>query len=136
MHPEIVAEAWTWARTPFVWQASLKGVGADCKGLIVGVARELGRPEAASLHARMADYPLNVPEHELRAGLAANLERVTAPELGDVLLMKIAGKAQHLGFFCGADVIHTYGKGPKMVLPHPFDVVRRHFPLDSIWRFA
>lgn len=135
MHPEIVAEAREWLRTPFVWQASLKGVGCDCKGLVVGVARELGRPEAESLHARMADYA-SVSPSLLRAGLAANLQRVSEPEPGDVLLMRFGGKPQHLGFYCGDAVIHTYGKGPKMVIAHPYSSVARHFPIDSIWRFA
>ena len=136
MRPEIVAEAREWLGTPFIWQASLKGVGCDCKGLVVGVARELGRPEAASLHARMADYSTNVPAHTLRAGLAANLDRVSEPEPGDVLLMRIAGKPQHLGIFAGDSVIHTYGKGPKRVIAHSTPVALRAFPLDSIWRFG
>jgi len=136
MHPEIVAEAREWLRTPFVWQASLKGVGCDCKGLVVGVARELGRPEAQSLHAQMASYSLNVPEHELRAGLAANLTKVAEPEPGDVLLLRLAGKAQHLGIYTGEGVIHTYGRGPKQVIETSAPVCLRAWPLDSAWRFS
>jgi hypothetical protein len=34
----------------------VKGVGCDCKGLVQGVARELGFPEAESFYATFASY--------------------------------------------------------------------------------
>jgi len=45
---QIVAEARSWIGTPYRHQASLKGIGCDCLGLIRGVWREVvGRePEA------------------------------------------------------------------------------------------
>ena len=136
MRPEIVAEAREWLGTPFVWQASLKGVGADCKGLVWGVARELGLPEANSLHAQIADYPDRVPVALLRQGLEATLTKVETPEPGDLLLMTFGGKPQHLGFHAGDQVIHTYGKGPRCVIAQPLSIVSRHFPIHSAWRFA
>jgi hypothetical protein len=45
---DFVAETRAWLGTPFHWQASRKGVGCDCKGLVWGVARALGMPEADS----------------------------------------------------------------------------------------
>ncbi len=46
---DIVAEALSWVGTPYRHQASLKGVGCDCLGLIRGVWRDLygAEPEAA-----------------------------------------------------------------------------------------
>lgn len=38
----IVAAARSWVGTPFQHQQSLKGVGVDCVGVILGVGRELG----------------------------------------------------------------------------------------------
>ncbi|MBN9249774.1 MAG: hypothetical protein J0I86_04210, partial [Mesorhizobium sp.] len=38
---EIVAEALSWLGTPYRHQASSKGVGCDCLGLIRGVWRSL-----------------------------------------------------------------------------------------------
>lgn len=40
---DCVAIARSWLGTPFHANTSVKGVGADCAGLIEGVARELGR---------------------------------------------------------------------------------------------
>jgi NlpC/P60 family putative phage cell wall peptidase len=46
---DIVAEARSWIGTPYRHQASLKGVGADCLGLLRGVWRALigAEPEQA-----------------------------------------------------------------------------------------
>lgn len=132
---DVVAEAMTWKGTPFHWQASLKGVGADCKGLIVGVARELGLPEAASLYAAMADYGWRVPVAVLKRGLAETFDRTDDPRAGDVLLLTLGGSPQHLAIHAGEVVIHTYNAGPKRVITSPMSVIRRAWPLDSAWRF-
>lgn len=41
MRERIVAEARSWIGTPYRHQASLKGVGCDCLGLVLGVWRVL-----------------------------------------------------------------------------------------------
>jgi cell wall-associated NlpC family hydrolase len=132
---QVWAEALTWRGTPFHWQASVKGVGCDCKGLISGVARELLRPEAASIPANISDYHRRVPVLVLKAGLAQLFDRASAPERGDILLLRFAGQPQHLAIFGGASVIHTYNAGPKQVVEQSFSVVARAWPVDSIWRW-
>lgn len=132
---DLVTEAWAWVGTPFAWQASLKGVGCDCKGLVWGVARELGLSEAESFHARVADYGSRVPLALLKQGMAATFAPSPAPSLGDVLLMRVAGRAQHLAIHAGDRVIHTYSSGPRQVISTPLAVALRAWPLDSAWRF-
>ncbi len=133
----LVAEARTWLGTPFHWQASVKGVGADCKGFIWGVARALELPEAASLYAAMADYGARVPVALLRRGLAETLQAVSASAPGDLLLLKVAGRAQHLALHADAGVLlHTYSVGPRKVIATPIAAALRAWPLDSAWRFA
>ena len=136
---DVVAEARSWIGTPFHWQASLKGVGCDCKGFVAGVARELGLPEASGLYANISDYGAVVPVHLLRQGLAATLTRATEMQPGDVLLMNAGGKPQHLGIFTGEAVLHCWGRGEprnRSVLPHPTRVAMKAWPVDSIWRFG
>lgn len=131
-------EARAWLGTPFHWQASLKGVGCDCKGLVAGVARELGLPEGESLHARLGDYGHDgrVPARLLLDGLAATLQRTIAPEAGDVLLFRIGGTPTHLGVHAGDVVIHTYNGGPLRVIATRLALPSRPWPLHSAWRFA
>lgn len=136
---DVVAEARSWLGTPFHWQASVKGVGCDCKGLVAGVARQLGLPEAQGAYAAMASYGEAVPVPLLRRGLAETLDRVAEAEAGDVLLLQAGGKAQHLGIFTGDAVIHCWGRGRKgllrCVIATPAATAFRAWPLDSAWRF-
>jgi NlpC/P60 family putative phage cell wall peptidase len=58
-HPRaerIVAAARGWIGTPYLHQASLKGVGCDCLGLVRGVWRELIGPEAEPVPAYSPDW--------------------------------------------------------------------------------
>jgi NlpC/P60 family putative phage cell wall peptidase len=67
----------SWLGTPFVAGASVKGVGADCAGLIEGIARELGM-----------DYPSRseVEQDFVRAADAV-LIPIVAPQSGALILM-------------------------------------------------
>ncbi len=53
MREQILAEARTWIGTPYRHQASLRGVGCDCLGLVRGVWRVLytSEPEATPAYA-------------------------------------------------------------------------------------
>jgi len=127
---DVVAAARSWIDTPFHWQASVKGVGADCRGLISGVARDLGLPEADSFYARTANYD-KVDTALLKVGLRALFDQVGEARPGDVLLLKIRGKAQHLAIYVGdGRMIHTYGNNIGRVIEVP---VGRSRPIDSIW---
>ncbi len=98
---EIVAAAQAWIGTPYVHQASCRGVGCDCLGLIRGVWRDLHGTEPCLVPPYTQDW--NEPQRNERLlGEARRLlsER-TAPIIdpGCVLLfrMKEASVAKHLG---------------------------------------
>lgn len=130
----IVAEARSWLGTPFHWQGSVKGIGCDCKGLIVGVARALGLPGADGLYAGIADYQ-KVDGQLLRKGLGEAMTISANPLPGDVLLLCVAGKAQHLAILTENNrMIHTYGKGPSKVVEVPMGRVW-WAALDSVWKW-
>jgi cell wall-associated NlpC family hydrolase len=132
----IAAEAETWIDTPFKWQGRVKGKGADCKGLIAGVARECGRPEADSVEALAGDYETKVDQCRLRTGLARLFDRVSERRPGDVLLLRLGGVAQHLAI-CAPQpgkpdrIIEAMPTGPGRVRPGRASDGR----IDSIWRW-
>lgn len=134
VHSDIVAEARTWIGTPFKWQQAVKGQGCDCKGLIAGVARQVGRAEGESVYALMAaEYRRMVPVDLLRKGLCELMDEVNDLQPGDVLLMKVAGRAMHLGLYVGEGrMIHTYAKGPRCVIEVPLDPL---WPVVGIFRW-
>lgn len=131
----IAAEAENWLGVPFKWQGRVKA-GCDCKGLIAGVAKACGRPEAESIEALAGGYGLKVPVAQLKGGLGRLFDRVSDRRPGDVLLLKEHGKPQHLAIAAPKDgqpsrTIQALHKGPQKVVAFrvPRDAV------DSIWRW-
>jgi len=131
----IEVEARRWLGTPFRHRGRLKGVGVDCLGLAVGVAEALGLPVIDSL-----DYPRRPDAETLRAGLAAQLQRLEpeAARPGDLLRLAVNGKATHLGILSRlADgrpgLIHAYAPCRKVV-EHGWDG-QWPGPAVDAWRY-
>lgn len=138
----IVAEARTWIGTKFVWQASVKGVGADCKGLVFGVARELGLPEAETFHAQVADYGIRVPVKLLREGMASVFDPVAWDDRqpGDVMLLKLRSIPMHLAILSGVSegherAIHAQIAPADVVTEAKLSALLVCHPVDSLWRW-
>jgi NlpC/P60 family putative phage cell wall peptidase len=87
----IVDVARSWLGTPYHHQASVKGAGADCLGLVRGVYREvLGcEPEAAPAYSR--DWGETNARETLLEAAARNLIAVARDEArpGDVLVFRL-----------------------------------------------
>ncbi len=98
---QIVAAARLWLGTPYHHQASVKGVGCDCLGLIRGLWRELQGPEPEALPAYTRDWgdvtgsePLLAVAHRHLLPLAG----VDHARPGDMLVFRMqAGVAKHAG---------------------------------------
>jgi len=97
----ILAVARGWLGTPYVHQASCRGAGSDCLGLIRGIWRELHGAEPIALPAYTPDWSEPAGDEALLAGAEALLTRVAPGEEapGDVILfrMKRGAVAKHLG---------------------------------------
>jgi cell wall-associated NlpC family hydrolase len=129
---DIIACARGWVDTPFRHQAQRKGVGCDCKGLIVGVAAELGLPEAQSLAALDRVYSASFSGRRMYDGLAATLTRVAEALPGDLLAILIARDPypRHLAFLTEREtIIHSYGAGVGRVA----EVPRGHWRVHTAW---
>lgn len=131
---DIVAEAVSWVGTPHVEQQSVKGQGCDCKGLIAGVARELGRPEAQTIYARMQDYR-RIDCKLLKKGLAECFDPATEMQPSDILLLRMMGRPQHMGIVGYGNLIHSFARGPSLVARTNLQAAIRLWPVDSIWRW-
>ncbi len=138
MRGDLVADrAELWLDVPFRDQGRVRA-GCDCKGLIAGIAAELGFPEAQSIHALSGDYETRKPPvHRLRQGLAELFDKATDIQRGDLLLISYNGRAQHLAVFApkgpsgGLRVIEAMCTGPKRVRPYRRSLAE----IDSIWRW-
>jgi len=111
-----VAEAQGWLGTPYVHQASRKGAGTDCLGLLRGVWRALYGAEPEEIPAYSPDWA--EPSHDevlLDAGHRhLQAKSRTDEAVGDVLLfrMRVGSVAKHLGIQSAigpeARFIHAY----------------------------
>ena len=111
----VVAEARTWIGTPFHHQASLKGIGCDCIGLVVGVARALGLPEADRFanDPRFRGYARTPVPWSLLAACKEYLDEIDAEarQPGDVAQFTFASEPMHFGIISARApdyVIHGY----------------------------
>lgn len=125
---KVVAQARLWIGTPYHHQASVRGAGCDCLGLIRGVWREIYGPEPEAPPAYSADWG-EVGGAELLAQAAARHLVPKAPHdaaLGDVLLFRPrrGAVAKHLGLQASlgpqATMIHAVmGRAVAEVPLHP-----------------
>lgn len=86
----IVAEARSWIGTPYRHQASLKGIGCDCLGLLRGVWREVRGEEAEASPPYTPDWAEASGADTLAAAARRHLIEIAPAAFspGDVLLFR------------------------------------------------
>ncbi len=126
----IVAEARTWIGTRFKHQASCKGAGVDCIGLIAGVAEALGIPEAKAFRddVRFRGYGKTPDPVALRQAVAEYLDPVEVAQPGDILLLRNERDPQPSHF--------AFVSSPTDYMIHAYAQMRRvaEHRIDAAWR--
>lgn len=112
-----VAAAGRWIGTPYCHQASLRGAGADCLGLLRGVWREIMGSEPEAPPPYSSDWSEASGDERLMAAAMRHLVPVGRQDagIGDVLLfrMRTSAPAKHVGLLTteslsGGRIIHAY----------------------------
>ncbi len=95
----IVSAARAWLGTPYRHQASCRGAGTDCLGLLRGIWREVLGAEPGPVPAYTADWSEAAGREDLLAAARLWLVPVSDPLAGDVLVfrMRAGAVAKHLG---------------------------------------
>lgn len=109
----IVAAARSWIGTPYRHQASLKGIGCDCLGLLRGVWREVVGPEPARPPAYGPDWAEAGGAESLLEAARLHLAAIdpAMAGAGDVLLFRWRARlpAKHCAILTGpAAMIHAH----------------------------
>jgi NlpC/P60 family putative phage cell wall peptidase len=113
----IVAIARTWLGTPYHHQASARGVGTDCIGLIRGIYRELYGREAEAAPSYSRDWAEASGEETLLSAARRHLAEI-APDAaapGDVLVFRYRGRtvAKHAAIMASpTTMIHAIEGAP------------------------
>ena len=117
----IIKEARSWIGTPYRHQASCKGAGCDCLGLIRGVWRALYGEEPEKAPPYSQDWGDMNRNETLRDAARRHFETISLDEImpGDVLLFRWREDyvAKHAAIFSTNEhIIHAYeGNGVSEV---------------------
>ena len=112
----IVEAARAWIGTPYVHQASVKGAGTDCLGLVRGIWREFHGPEPERMPAYTPDWGEAGPDELLIGGAGRLLLPAAEEKPGDVLIfrMRSGAIAKHMGILAQtgdeASFVHAYDR--------------------------
>ena len=115
--PDIVLLARAWLGTPYHHQASAKGAGTDCIGLIRGIYRELYGREAQALPAYTRDWAEASGQETLLAAARRHLVEIAPGEAepGSVLVFRWRGAtiAKHAAILATpTTIIHAIEGSP------------------------
>lgn len=110
---EIVAAARDWIGTPYRHQASRKGVGADCLGMLRGIWREFFENEPEPVPPYTPDWAEALRQDTLLAAAQRHLIEIPigSAQAADVFLfrMGLGHPAKHCAIVSGESrIIHAY----------------------------
>ncbi len=124
MATDIVTLARGWIGTPYRHQASLKGVGCDCLGLLRGVWRELHGEEPEAVPHYTPDWSEARGAETLRDALARHLTVAVGIAPGHVALFRMGrgGPAKHCGIvgMQGNALTLIHARQNRRVVEEPF----------------
>ena len=131
---DVVRCARSWVGTPYLHQARSKGVGVDCIGLVIGVARELALiPQEFDIKG----YPRSPDGVSVMAQATEHMTRIErdAAQPGDVMVLIFDRDPQHfviLGDYRhgGLSIIHAVGN------VEPGRVIEQRLMFSRALRFA
>lgn len=109
---QVIAEARRWIGTPYLHQASVRGAGTDCLGLLRGVWRAVLGDEPEPMPAYTEDWAEPTKDEVLLAAARRWLREKPdgQPAFGDVLLfrMREGSIAKHLGLLSEIGPHHRF----------------------------
>jgi NlpC/P60 family putative phage cell wall peptidase len=108
---QIINEARAWIGTPYRHQASARGAGCDCLGLVRGVWRAVIGQEPEIAPAYTPDWAERGGRETLHAAAHRHLFPVTDAQPGDVLLFRMRDGApmKHAAILSTPNhIIHAY----------------------------
>jgi len=122
----IVAAARGWIGTRYHHQASRRGVGCDCLGLVRGVWREVIGPEPERTPAYSPDWAEARGEETLLDAAARHFVPAARAGAGTLLVFRLRARApaKHVGIAVGeGQFVHAYdaaGRAVEATLSFPW----------------
>lgn len=139
----VVACARTWLGTPYHHQARAKGVGVDCAGLVIGVAREL---DCVAPGFDIEGYARQPDGWSFLAWSDQHMRRIARAQMapGSCVVVRFGRHPQHIGIVGdylhgGLSIIHAMvGRGvveTRLLLDNNMQFVAAYaLPEEGAWR--
>lgn len=125
METDLITIARSWIGTPYIHQASLKGIGCDCLGLLRGIFRECCGDEPEDIPPYDPGWDISGAER-LRIGFARHFAEIPLADIvpGDMLLFRMvpSATARHCGLLAEKDGALTliHARQNKRVSEEPY----------------
>lgn len=103
---KLIQIAKEWVGTPWVHNQSVKGLGCDCVGFIVGIGREAG---IIPNNFQLENYN-RIPRQNELIKTFDNLpfvEAISDYQAEDILIIKLGNIAGHVALCLGDEIIHS-----------------------------
>lgn len=105
----VIAEAFTWLRTPYHHQGRIKGVGVDCATLLCEVYEAAGVIPHVDPTPYPADWHLHRDAERYLGWLSQYGREVDEARPGDVIVWKFGRCFSHAAILCDDNlIIHSY----------------------------
>ncbi|MEL6683073.1 MAG: NlpC/P60 family protein [Pseudomonadota bacterium] len=130
MSVAIVSHARAWLGTPYMHQASVRGVGCDCLGLLRGIWREIHGAEPEAVPIYTADWSEPQGDERLFRAAHRHMQHVEGAWVaGQVLLFRMRDDAvaKHVG------ILSQLGETPQFIHAYAGHGVTES-PLSRPWR--
>lgn len=126
---DIIREAREWCRTPFRHQGRLKGIGADCAGVVIETGKAVGSVPCDG-SADLKDYGRQPDPLRMLGALRFLFDPVAKKDRrpADILWLRAGDHAQHLG------ILTELPDGRPGMIHAPLDDEVRETPLDYGWQ--
>jgi NlpC/P60 family putative phage cell wall peptidase len=116
---DIVANARSWVGTPYHHQQSVRGVGADCLGLVRGVWRDLYGSDSETPPPYSRDWAEAEGQETLIEAASRHMIPVAVADArgGDLVVFRFRARspAKHVGILCARErVVHAMEGGPAV----------------------
>lgn len=105
----VVAETFTWLKTPYHHYAGIKGVGTDCAFILIKVYANVGMIDDFVPPVYPIDWALHRGEELYLGFVKRYAHKVDKPKPGDVALYRYGRCVSHAGIVISDDsIIHAH----------------------------
>jgi NlpC/P60 family putative phage cell wall peptidase len=113
---DLIREARSWLGTPWRDSGAIKGVGCNCLGFLIGVARNCGLSDLGDLYKPYEGFAMPPDPLAMVRGIREHMVKIKIARPGDVLLFDLGAGPRHVALLTEPGmIIHAHQTKGKVV---------------------